>query len=672
MSKPSGVIAIVAFVLFALPTTAGALPPADLTALDCVQDNDTGGGGCAVSTDGLDAARDAAVSPDGRDVYVATQIDDAVVHLRRDPTDGSLTPVGCIDDNDAPDGPDACAASTDGLDNVQDVVVSPDGRNVLAVAEEDDALVNFTRNPATGTLTPAGCIDDNDAPSGPDTCAASTNGLDNPMALAISPDGDDIYVATTVDDAVVQIRRDSVTGVLSGPVCIDDNDTGLDVCAGTTNGLDGARGVTVSPDGTSVYVTSALDDAIVTFPRNTASGALNAAGATCIDDNDVGEGPDACGSSTDAVNDARSPVVSPDGRSVYLAASGLGDQAVTRFDRAADGVLTPAGCIANASNGEPLCAQTVPAPVFQAVQGLAVSPDGDALYAVAAGPRAIVSLRRSPDGAIVPAGCVQGVGGTSCSHTFDGLDIVRNVAVSPDGRDVYAIADSDDVVAHLIGERPPVCVNRTSGGLPDVLQTVSLGCSDPNGDPVTIEILQAPGSGSLGAIDQIARTVPYTPNAGFAGIDGFSFRATADGARSNTATATLLVQADAGPTGPAGPSGPTGPAGPAGEPATKLIALLGLDVLTAKAGSRVKVRLGVTAPGEATLDVLKGSKVVATVKKSLSKAGRDTISWNGRAAARAAAKPKPLKPGKYTLRLTVLGNDGQKATDSAQLKLTKK
>ena len=281
-----------------------------------------------------------------------------------------------------------------------------------------------------------------------------------------------------------------------------------------------------------------------------------------------GEGPDTCGSSTDAVNDARSPVVSPDGRSVYLTATALGDQAVTRFDRAANGVLTPAGCISNASNGEPLCAQTVPAPLFQAVQGLAVSPDGDALYAVAAGPRAIVSLRRSPDGTIVPAGCVQNVGGTSCSHTFDGLDIVRNVAVSPDGRDVYAIADSDDVVAHLIGERPPVCVNRTSGGLPDVSQTVSLGCSDPNGDPVTIEILQAPGFGSLGAVDQVARTVPYTPNPGFSGIDGFSFRATADGARSNTATATLLVQAARVPTARPVPAGRRVPAVPRVRPAS--------------------------------------------------------------------------------------------------------
>ena len=170
-----------------LPATAGALPPADLTGLDCVHDNDTGAGGCALSTDGLNAAHDAAVSPDGRDVYVASQVDDAVVHLRRDPTDGSLTPVGCIDDNDAPDGPDTCAASADGLDNVQDVVVSPDGRNVLAVSDDDDALVNFTRDPATGALTPAGCIDDNDAARWPGCVCGHDQRVGQPRGAGNQP-----------------------------------------------------------------------------------------------------------------------------------------------------------------------------------------------------------------------------------------------------------------------------------------------------------------------------------------------------------------------------------------------------------------------------------------------------------------------------------------------------
>ncbi len=127
--KRVAVVAIVALALFALPATAGALAPGELSGLDCVQDNDNGTGGCALSADGLGTPTEAAVSPDGRDVYAVGSVDDAVVQLRRDPTDGSLTPVGCVDDNDAGQGPDTCAVSTDGLD-------FPSGRHRVAGRQE--------------------------------------------------------------------------------------------------------------------------------------------------------------------------------------------------------------------------------------------------------------------------------------------------------------------------------------------------------------------------------------------------------------------------------------------------------------------------------------------------------------------------------------------------------
>ncbi len=255
--------------------------------------------------------------------------------------------------------------------------------------------------PGNRLLTPLGCIDDNDAPDGPDACAATTNGMDQPDSLAISPDGADVYVATKADDAVVQIRRDTTTGLLTIANCVDDNDApdGPDTCASTTDGMDNTQDVAVSPDGKNVYTVSRDDDAIVTFNRSLTSGALS--GPTCIDDNDAGEGADTCPVSTDTVNEPENPVVSPDGRSVYLVAFALGDQAVTRFDRNSAGVLTPAGCVTNTTNGEPACAQT--SSKFTGIQGLGISPDGTALYAAAAGPNAVVSLRRSPDGAIGPA-----------------------------------------------------------------------------------------------------------------------------------------------------------------------------------------------------------------------------------------------------------------------------
>jgi DNA-binding beta-propeller fold protein YncE len=101
-----------------------------------------------------------AVSPDGRSLYVTSLPDDAVAVFRRAWPSGSLgqdpgasgcassTVVGCTD--------------TFALGGAWGVAVSPDGRNVYVAALEDDAVVVFDRAPATGAITQkmgtAGCI----------------------------------------------------------------------------------------------------------------------------------------------------------------------------------------------------------------------------------------------------------------------------------------------------------------------------------------------------------------------------------------------------------------------------------------------------------------------------------------------------------------------------------
>jgi len=92
----------------------------------------------------LDAPEGLAVSPDGRNVYVATLADPLAV-LQRDPLTGALTQRPGSDGCVAPGGAGGCAPAI-GLDNVRSVVVSPDGRNVYAAAANSDAVVVLERD----------------------------------------------------------------------------------------------------------------------------------------------------------------------------------------------------------------------------------------------------------------------------------------------------------------------------------------------------------------------------------------------------------------------------------------------------------------------------------------------------------------------------------------------
>ena len=71
--------------------------------------------------------------------------------------------------------------------------------------------------------------------------------------------------------------------------------------------------------------------------------------------------------------------------------------------------------------------------------------------------------------------------------------------------------------------------------------TVTLSCTDPDGDPVTIRTAPAPKGGKLGAI--AGATVKYTPNASTTGSDSFTYVAS-DGLKdSAAATARIAIEA---------------------------------------------------------------------------------------------------------------------------------
>jgi hypothetical protein len=141
---------------------------------------------------------------------------------------------------------------------------------------------------------------------------------------------------------------------------------------------------------------------------------------------------------------------------------------------------------------------------------------------------------------------------------------------------------------------------------------------------------------------------------------------TADGAPSSTLASGLAgPQGPAGASivGPAGPTGATGPAGPAGPSAYRLLVVLPKKRLTVRAGQGVALSYVSTSAAKTTLQVRKGTKLVATVT-GRARLGANTIVWNGRVGRRMAAA------GRYALKVLTTSADGQKGSATASLKLT--
>jgi len=383
-----------------------------------------------------------AISPDGKNVYVASSSSNAIAVFRRNPRTGKLTQgagaAGCI----AANGAGGCGTA-EGLEGPNSVAVSPDGRNVYATSLDSNAITTFARNGSSGALTQAsggGCI----ASVATTGCTAG-RGLDGPDVVTVSPDGRNVYVGAFKGNAVAVFTRDPSTGALAQPAgangCISYA-PGAECAGGLALGA--PEGMAISPDGDNVYVAAALSSALDVFTRNPSTGALAQAGgaAGCL----VQTALAGCTTAME-LGGADAVAVSPNGDDVYVT-SVLSDS-VTSFTRApTTGQLVQqpgtSACVIYVLAVGCSLGQALSAP-----EGLAISPDGASVYAAAFGSGAIDVLDRAESGALTQKprrpGCLTMGVPQSCSPGR-GLRGASSIAVSPDGRYVYAAAFASNAV----------------------------------------------------------------------------------------------------------------------------------------------------------------------------------------------------------------------------------
>jgi DNA-binding beta-propeller fold protein YncE len=393
---------------------------------------------------------------------------------------GALTqlapPFGCVSEEVSQLVQGCGTLVPSGLNDAYQVVVSPDGRNVYSVALSG-ALVEYSRNLADGALTPIGCVTSGTGPCAPSHASVGVPAMAAPAAIAISPDGKSAYVVTQgSESAIVEFARDPESGLLAETGCISEE--AVAGCIDGASALSSPQGVTVSPDGTNVYVTSYSDAAVAEFGRDPETGALTQLPwpNDCIG----GTWASRCGTVIwgHELERPMGVIVSPRGGNAYVAAGGTeGGGAIVAFWRDREtGALEPLwGRRACVSEVLPECTRGTQ---IDGPEELVVSPDGKNLYASSYADDAVVELRRGRAGALTqlpaPDSCVMNAPAATACTAASFIGSPLGVAISPEGENLYvssagqaaeaAFERSPETGALRQLERPYECLTSLASG----------------------------------------------------------------------------------------------------------------------------------------------------------------------------------------------------------------
>ena len=236
-----------------------------LTLVEEILDNGMDQSGNSVTV--LNEAEGMTLSPDGRHVYVVAKDDElgdtsGILVFARNMGNGVLTLVEEIFD----DSLDQAGNPITELREGENIAVSPDGRHVYVVGE-DDAVLVMSRNASTGVLTFIEELVD----GGFDRFGTPITGLFDAEAVRLTADGR-FLVAFGNSNAVVLFMRDQTNGQLAFIEAIFNDQT--DNEGNNLSFLEEGESIAISPDGKFIYLVNEGDRGAITVLYNNAGGVV--------------------------------------------------------------------------------------------------------------------------------------------------------------------------------------------------------------------------------------------------------------------------------------------------------------------------------------------------------------------------------------------------------------
>ena len=677
-------LALLSVLLLASPALASPPPAGGLSQLSGTSGCVSALGTACAAGRGLAGPESVVVSPDGLNVYVGSEASGAgsepgLAVFARNPASSALSQLpgkaGCLTrDGSSSAGSGTCTAvRAIGSGDGRDLALTSDGLWAYMVNQHASAsdpapsIVIFQRQPATGALTQlpgaAGCISANgSSQSGPSTCQPLPT-LAAPNAVSISADNRFVYVSDRGPSPRIHVlARNPLTGSVSEVQCVAE----APAPAGCSTGrmLGDSRSLLLSPDGLHAYSADAGSDGISLLDRNPSTGVLTQPAGTsgCWSDTGLDNSRFATCSFARELGGADAESISPDGRTLYVAARDDDGIAIFHVNRVGTLQQLPSGegCISLSGKDDLGNGSCATASAIQSPDGTAISPDGSTLYVsefaggTEGGIAAFALDRVTGVATQLPgaAGCVTADGSSSgltgACATGPGLAGGSDPAVSPDGIAVYLAAEGSRAVDAFARTTRPVCFPATASTAFEHRVTISLPCGDADHDTIVDVIVSKPAHGRLGAVNQSNRTVTYFPDAGYTGADNFTFAATDGTNRSARARATVSVKLPPRPI--IGRLAQTHKIWREGNRLPALAAAAGPAV-----GTAFSFTLNVGAQVTFTFaQRLRGRKLGRGVLSLHGRAGNDRVSFQGRLSATAR-----LPLGAYAVTIVATGPDGR-------------